>query len=155
VCGAARALSSRACGQAAVCKYVALRRATFVRLACSYGFSPSARYNTEQHFGESFRLGKREGPTAAAGGSEWVPPPSLGAGVIAGGRASHGREAASFEEGGAGRGGGLGEMAVLPKRHERFMERFRAAKESRSRADGEAGVTSFGALQPDIVGRAD
>jgi len=48
-------------------------------------------------------------------------------------------------------------MAVLPKRHTRFMDRFKAAKESKAvmGGGGGAGVTSFGALLPDAVGRAD
>ena len=92
-----------------------------------------------------------------AGGSEpWLPPPSLGAGLMAGAQAARGPEWAGKIE-----AEGRSEMGVqpLPKRHERFMERFRAAKESRSggggAGGGPAGVTSFGALLPDVVGRAD
>ena len=55
---------------------------------------------------------------------------------------------------GGGRGDvGGGDLALLPKRHARFLERFNAAKEAR--VAGEGGVTSFGALLVDTVGRAD
>ena len=55
---------------------------------------------------------------------------------------------------GGGRGDvGGGDQALLPKRHARFLERFNAAKEAR--VAGEGGVTSFGALLVDTVGRAD
>ena len=94
------------------------------------------RYNVERHLGESFRVSK----VGAAAAGAWVAPPSIGAGV----------EGASGENRPPGREGGDG----LPKRHARFMERFRAAKESRAE-ESRGGVTSFGALLPDSIGRAD
>jgi hypothetical protein len=110
------------------------------------------RYNTERHTGEGFRVAKRQGGPDGLGQDAygvrepWAPPPSVGAGVFPGSAAAGGGA------GGQGDVGG-GDLAVLPKRHARFMERFHAAKEAR--AAGEGGVTSFGALLVDTVGRAD
>ena len=105
----------------------------------------SGRYNTEAHLGESFRIAKREGGEGDAYGQRepWVAPPSVGAGIAAG----------PGGERQAGTSAGSSDGAVLPKRHARFMERFRAAKESKGASAG--GVTSFGAVLPDTVGRAD
>ena len=93
-----------------------------------------------------------------AGGSEpWLPPPSLGAGLKAGAQAAAPDWAGNIEAEGRSEIG----VQPLPKRHARFMERFRAAKEARTggggggAGGGPAGVTSFGALLPDVVGRAD
>ena len=98
------------------------------------------RYNVEGHLGESFRVSKVGAAAVGAWEGGWVAPPSIGAGV----------EGASGENRPPGREGGDG----LPKRHARFMERFRAAKESRAE-ESRGGVTSFGALLPDSIGRAD
>jgi hypothetical protein len=97
------------------------------------------QYKTEHSLGQAFRLAKHD-----CGGTVWLEPPSVGAGLFAGGATTG---AGAFK---------VNEMTVLPKRHSRFVERFRAAKESRGAAGGsEDGVTSFGALLPDVVGRAD
>ena len=90
--------------------------------------------------------GASGGGEGGGGALDWAQPPSIGAGIFGG----------TGSGGDGGGGGGLGDMAVLPKRHARFMERFKAAKDSRALGGGgTAGVTSFGALLPDAVGRAD
>lgn len=82
--------------------------------------------------------------------------------MVGGTRTRH--EAGSAEAGGPGETA-MGTLKVLPKRHERFLERFRAAQDSSGpvwsagggdpQGGGGEGVTSFGALLPDVIGRAD
>jgi hypothetical protein len=111
------------------------------RAPCDISDSRSSLRSTEHQLGDAFRSSK----VAARGNAawdDWVAPPSVGAGLFV----AAGREDS---------------VAVLPKRHARFLERFNAAKAARNDASagggagGQDGVTSFGALGPDRVGRAD